>query len=75
MADHSAYFDDLAAKGIGVSGPWITLEQPSEFWILDVESEDEARRLMALDPSVTAGLNTVAVSVWTPVSEADRRPH
>ena len=60
MSRHAAYLRELTAKGAClVAGPVLDPAYPWGLAILDVESEDEARRIAYLDPTVVAGLNTV----------------
>jgi hypothetical protein len=57
-----------------VAGPVLDRADPWGLCILDVESEDEARRLVSLDPTVAAGLNTVDLRPMCVAMERNRAP-
>jgi uncharacterized protein YciI len=58
MADHAVYWKDLFDKGVCVFGGPV-LDPKGVYGVMAVRaaSEDEARALIANDPSVKAGLN------------------
>ena len=57
MRKHFEYLKSLLEVGkLILAGP--SLEQPFGIIVLEAESEDEARRLVAADPSVAAGIQT-----------------
>lgn len=62
MTEHGAYFTDLMNRGIAiVFGP---VFDPKGVWglgIVEAENEDQVRILMADDPSIKSGLNTVEI--------------
>ena len=62
MSRHAAYLRELTAKGTCiVAGPVRDRTQPWGLCIFDVGTEEEARRLVSLDPTVAAGLNRVDI--------------
>jgi uncharacterized protein len=55
MREHFEYLKSLLEAGkLILAGP--SLEPPFGIIVLEAESEDEARRLVAADPSVAAGI-------------------
>lgn len=57
MRDHFAYLKGLLDAGtLILAGP--SLDPPFGIIVFEAESEDEARRLIAADPSVAAGVQT-----------------
>jgi uncharacterized protein YciI len=57
MREHFAYLKGLLDAGkLILAGP--SLEPPFGIIVFEAESEDEAHRLIAADPSVAAGLQT-----------------
>jgi uncharacterized protein YciI len=57
MEEHFAYVKSLLAEGkLILAGP--SLDPPFGVIVLEAESEDEARRLIAADPSVAAAVQT-----------------
>jgi uncharacterized protein len=57
MGDHFEYLKSLLEAGkLILAGP--SLEPPFGIIVLEAESEEEARRLIATDPSVAAGVQT-----------------
>jgi uncharacterized protein YciI len=62
MARHAVYLRELTERGTCIlAGPVLDRTDPWGLCIFDVESEEEARRLAALDPTVAAGLNRVDI--------------
>jgi uncharacterized protein YciI len=60
MEDHFAYLKSLLDAGtLILAGP--SLDPPFGIVVLEAESEEEARRLIAADPSVAAGIQTPEV--------------
>lgn len=57
MNEHFAYLKTLLEAGkLILAGP--SLKPPFGIVVLEAESEEEARRLIAADPSVAAGVQT-----------------
>jgi uncharacterized protein YciI len=60
MREHFEYLKGLLEAGkLILAGP--SLEPPFGIIVFEAESEDEARRLVAADPSVAAGVQTPEV--------------
>ena len=63
MEDHARYFDEHFAAGrLLLYGPVMAASGAFGMAVLEVESEDEARRFGEGDPSVKGGLNRFQIS-------------
>jgi len=63
MVDHFAYWKDLYAKGICIfGGPVLDPKGVYGVMAFKAANEDEARALVAADPSVKAGVNKCEVA-------------
>jgi uncharacterized protein YciI len=71
MAAHGAYMKRLFDEGrIFAAGP--TTDAPGGLVIVRASALDEAKALMAADPSVTSGMFTGEIHGWTPVFRSDK---
>ena len=71
MKSHGAYMKRLFAEGhIFAAGP--TSDTPGGHVIVHAHNLDEAKALMAADPSVTSGMFTGEVHGWTPVFRSEK---
>jgi uncharacterized protein YciI len=75
MARHAVYLRELTEQGTCVlAGPVLDRTDPWGLCILDVESEDEARRIASLDPTVSAGLSRLDIRPMRVSMERNRAP-
>jgi len=73
MEDHARYFqEEFAAGKLLLYGPVMAMSGAFGLAVLEVESEEEARRFGEGDPSVKAGLNRFELSPMR-VSAARRK--
>jgi len=70
MQQHAAYWQGLLGEGkVIVYGPVSDPKGAYGMGVLRVENEEEARSLMAGDPTCKAGLNTVEIYPMTAVTK------
>jgi len=61
MSDHFHYLKDLLKqKKLYLAGPTLIPEDPTGIIILEVETEEEALKLMKEDPSIKSGIQRIA---------------
>ncbi len=74
LNDHLRYMGSLKARGVlPISGPFFTQEGKNTgngFYVLRVDSIEEARRITAEDPLHKAGVRTPTVEPWLQVMDS-----
>ena len=61
MSDHFHYLKSLLKqKKLFLAGPTLNIEDPFGLIILEAETEEDARKLLEKDPSVSAGIQQIA---------------
>jgi uncharacterized protein YciI len=71
MTAHGAYMKKLFDTGVTlVAGP--TTDTPGGLVIIHADSLDQAKAILASDPSITSGMFVAEVHPWSPVFRVDK---